>query len=435
MRRTTRQKIILLLLVAGILETALSIFFFLRIDEVVHTDLYRYGLQFSHEWADKYWLYARLTTGSLTIVIASMSISTILILNNVRTGRINSAKIGSCVLLLLGLVATGLGFFFFNKLDLVVNSDLYSYGLSFSYDWAETYWAYAKSMLSILGLAAFASSICLVLVSKPTCAIRPFFDAQLLGHKSRLTKLLTLALFSSGVTSLAFSISSNSSIPAFIGLGLVFWSAVLLYIQPEEHVKMILLEKTVLPSLANLDHMIEELGYRGKGIFLPPTNGDFESSKVYISVHEKTEWPSPAEILEKEGRLVIQQSKGMLLKPVGIELARLFEERLGMDLTGTGLSQLEQSLPRLLVEDLQIAKSVEMEVINPQVRLRLEDSVYRNICKETKKLSKICGSVGCPLCSAIACVLAKSTGREVTIETDQSSEDGQSINLEFRIVQ
>jgi len=37
------------------------IFLLLKIDSIIHNNLYSYGLQFSYEWANPYWLYLRLT--------------------------------------------------------------------------------------------------------------------------------------------------------------------------------------------------------------------------------------------------------------------------------------------------------------------------------------------------------------------------------------
>jgi hypothetical protein len=73
-----------------------------------------------------------------------------------------------------------------------------------------------------------------------------------------------------GTASLAASIGYNSSILAFIGLGLAFWGAVLLYIRPEEYTKKTLLEAALSSSLVTLDQMIKELGYTGDATYLPP---------------------------------------------------------------------------------------------------------------------------------------------------------------------
>jgi hypothetical protein len=53
---------------------------------------------------------------------------------------------------------------------------------------------------------------------------------------------------------------------------------------------------------------------------------------------------------------------------------------------------------------------------------------------EIRKLSNICGSLGCPLCSSIASAIAKATGKPIVIEKDLASEDGQ-IEITYRLLE
>src|SRR3990170_4676721 len=70
------------LLIFGTLMIGFSVFFFNRLDFVVHNDLYRYGLQFSYEWATKYWTYSRLFLSILWIAIATGGTGAIILLFN-----------------------------------------------------------------------------------------------------------------------------------------------------------------------------------------------------------------------------------------------------------------------------------------------------------------------------------------------------------------
>jgi hypothetical protein len=42
--------------------------------------------------------------------------------------------------------------------------------------------------------------------------------------------------------------------------------------------------------------------------------------------------------------------------------------------------------------------------------------------------------MGCALCSAIACALAKATGKPVTIEKEEQSQDGKTTKIQYRII-
>ena len=88
---------------------------------------------------------------------------------------------------------------------------------------------------------------------------------------------------------LAVSFILNSSISAFIGLGLTFWGAVLLYVGNEKFVRKRMLISTILPSLVNFNQVLKELKYKGEGIYLPPKYlTEFETSKIFISKDKET---------------------------------------------------------------------------------------------------------------------------------------------------
>jgi hypothetical protein len=89
-------------------------------------------------------------------------------------------------------------------------------------------------------------------------------------HRIDLTKATSWTLLGVGVAALILSIIYASSILTFIGLGLLFWGALTLYITTEKYVKEILLNSTLLPRLANMDKILTELGYQGKAVYLPP---------------------------------------------------------------------------------------------------------------------------------------------------------------------
>ncbi len=413
-----------ILLLTGIVMNAISLFFFALLDQVVHKDLYRYGLQFNYEWAGQYWAYSGLIVNLLAVAIIVTGISMAFILVPVRNRKIYSTKFPS-LLLVMGIVTAGLCAFFFNRLDYVIQNDLYRYGLQFSYEWAGQYWIYARFILGLLGvgIATSGTSIVLIRTGAPPLEIDR-------------AKLFCSVLFSAGVIALVFSIYYNSSIIAFIGLGLVFWGAILFYIRPEKYVKETLLDKTTLLSLASLDQILREIGYRGKGVYLPPKYfNDFESSKVYFSAQEYTKLPSPEQMQVQGDKMFVKDPEGILITPLGVELTQLFEETLGTSFARVDLKYFEKNMTRLLIEDLEIAQNVKIETKSSRVHIQIESSIYKNICREARKFSNICNSLGCPLCSAIACALAKATGKPIIIEKDLTTEDGQTIDIEYRLLE
>jgi len=148
----------------------LSLFFFTRLDNIVHGDLYSYGLQFSNEWAMQYWTAAKLMLGFLGVAVLVTCVSIAFTLLQVRPRKIDSAKRVTSILLIIGIAMLILSTYFFTRLDHIVLGDLYSYGLQFSNEWYGQYLTYSRLMLTFLAAATGVSgaSFVLLFISAPT---------------------------------------------------------------------------------------------------------------------------------------------------------------------------------------------------------------------------------------------------------------------------
>ena len=142
---------------------ALSMVFFIRLDHVVHNDLYSYGLKLDPAWAIHYWMYARLIIILLVVAILGTSLLFAFILVNWKNWSAHQwLSVG--FLLMVGNALTGLSTTLFTHLDKIVHGDLYRYGLLFDYVWADPYWDISSMMLRLMGSAIIATSISVGLI-------------------------------------------------------------------------------------------------------------------------------------------------------------------------------------------------------------------------------------------------------------------------------
>jgi hypothetical protein len=257
-----------------------------------------------------------------------------------------------------------------------------------------------------------------------------------------------------GGISLLISINYDSSILAFVGLGLIFWGAILLYIKPEEYVRERLLEAVTTPSLITLNQIIQELGYKGDTIYLPPrcfTNPD--NIKMLVSKYKYSTVPTLEQMQPYENQPIARTTQGLLVTPSGIELSTLLEEELGKSFIQTDLESLKQNLPGLFIEKLEIAQNLELQTENNISKTKKSNSgpltqlktttihaimtrpIYGEMIKQAEESSQVAGLIGGPICSAIAIALTKATGKPVRITNIKSSEDGNVIEASYEIVE
>jgi len=152
---------------------------------------------------------------------------------------------------------------------------------------------------------------------------------------------------------------------------------------------------------------------------------------AFISTDSDSVTPSIEEIAK--GKFLLENPKGICLSPPGVGLLARFEKQLKTEFTRLSLVELCESLSHLILEDFQLAKEIEMRPEEELVYLKVTDSVYKQLYAE-KGLRSV-RLLGCPLVSAVACAIAKTTGKVVTIQKDKLSPDTETIEVWFRTVQ
>jgi len=154
---------------------------------------------------------------------------------------------------------------------------------------------------------------------------------------------------------------------------------------------------------------------------------------VFIPSKKDSIIPPAEEIVE--GKIFLKNPKGICLTPPGLGLVNLYENELGKDFAKVDLNYLQNNLPKLFIEDLEIAEDLEINLESDRIQVKITGSIYKDFCKEAKKLSNICGSFGCPLCSSIAIALTRATGKPVIIEKTEVPEDSKTIEANYRILE
>jgi len=227
-----------------------------------------------------------------------------------------------------------------------------------------------------------------------------------------------LILLLLGIVAIFFSFISTSTTLAFVGLTLSFWGILFLFVLPGRYVKSEVLDSMAFSSLSSINKLISESNCRGKAVYLPPyPKGvyvpkhfqEFKDGLVFIST-KKTGVESSIE------QAFMRKPKGMRLIPPGLDLANLLEKESGVNLSKTNPDFLTETLPNLLVHDLELAGDAKIDLGKDLVRVEIRALTCEDLCRQASKLTNICYNLGCPLCSSMACVLTRVTNRPVIIE-------------------
>lgn len=248
-------------------------------------------------------------------------------------------------------------------------------------------------------------------------------------------------LLAVGALTLIGSYVVESAVLAFIGLGLTFWGALFLFARPIKFVKGTLLDSTAIASYATIDRMIQDLDYKGRPVYIPPYPREaylpeylkgLKDMLIFIPAEEARTMPTIEEMAKRQ--FLLKNPKGICLAPPGYGLLTLFEKELKTEFTQIDLDRLYNSLPTIIVKNLELAKELEINPENDLIHVRMIGPVYKELYAREHGFQSVHG-IGCPLASAIASALAKTTGRLVTLVKDHISPDLEIIDIWYRTVE
>ena len=119
----------------------------------------------------------------------------------------------------------------------------------------------------------------------------------------------------------------------------------------------------------------------------------------------------------------------------GSKVAKLFEKTLETNFTKVDLEYLEQKLPKLIVDSLEIAQTFKMKVESKKIYVKITNSIYSDLYPKDGPGTNSYLSITFPLSSAIACALTKATGQPIRIERLEISRGGKDLTVEYAMLE
>jgi hypothetical protein len=193
-----------------------------------------------------------------------------------------------------------------------------------------------------------------------------------------------------------------------------------------------------LPSLLNIDALLEDLDIESRGIYVP-VSGFGTVPKVLLPIKESTPPLLPPVRLTRSRRVFLtlgrnQNERGILLNAPGGEIVRALENLLQVDLS---TMKLEDFVTRIGFgfETLNIStRTVNVQVDGAAVRVNMQPISTANLEERLRlEAPRLVAQIGSPITSAIAAATSKVTGKHVRI--NDSNFDGSRLNVTLEVLE
>lgn len=242
-----------------------------------------------------------------------------------------------------------------------------------------------------------------------------------------------------GILLLFYALLSGLQIAAFIGLGLAFWGALFSLARNGRYVESSLADSTAKSEYLTFDRLIGDLKFKAQGYYLPAYAQDVNIPDYLKSLREPVVFISenfdgkpPIDELAS-GKFLSEKANGVFVTAPGGGLMTQMERRLQIDFSKFSVEELSDVLPRSIVEMLNVAKSANFSVLADGVGFEATGVLYQSLYRADPPMKSV-SVLGCPLVSAVASSLAKTTGKTVVIKEQVLSPVNCGVHAVFNYV-
>jgi hypothetical protein len=244
--------------------------------------------------------------------------------------------------------------------------------------------------------------------------------------------------FAVGALMLLFSMYSQTQVAAFIGLGLVFWGAIFAVARGGKYVESSLLDGTAKSSYSTIERMINDLNYNGQGYYIPAYPQDVSLPEYLKNLREPVVFISDSfdgKVSVDElaaGKFLSAKTRGVFVTAPGSGIVTQFERQMQLDFSKMNLTELNEMLPKCITEVFNLAKNAEMVLTPDGANFKATGILYESLYNPETRLKSV-NLLGCPVVSAVASALAKTSSKTVIIK-EQTIAPNCSVSVIFKFV-
>lgn len=256
------------------------------------------------------------------------------------------------------------------------------------------------------------------------------------NKKSNVALQLGGVFLAGGVFLLVFSILVEMQVMAFIGLGLMFWGAILALTRDGKYVESSLLDASAQSMYLSIDRMLNEQKKTSQAYYLPAYPQDVSLPEYVKSLTDPTVYITESfngNVSLDEltaGRFFSVKNGGFFLASPGSGIVEVVERYLKLDLTKVSPTELCEVFPKCLTESLNLAKNAQMNLTpDGGATFKATGILYDSLYSDKKPRSA--SLLGCPVVCAAASAFAKSSGKMVVLGKMETFSNN-TVSVQFR---
>jgi hypothetical protein len=227
--------------------------------------------------------------------------------------------------------------------------------------------------------------------------------------KRRPTGTISRLILLIGIIFLSLSFDYDNRTIAFIGTNLILIGATLFYSRPVKFVRSDILNSMYYQILTN-SGLIKEMGYEGEPFLYSPRS-IWGLNNVVTIIPKKSLNANNFQVIETNE--VHVSDDFIQFPPSGIELLHLYEGEYNLNFTSLELTNFSDKLDEILINGLNLVKNIDIK-IDKEVEIKLLSPVTEAIINAV--IENDCIPYGDPLLNSLGCILAKITGKRVSIK-------------------
>ncbi|WP_287584615.1 hypothetical protein [Candidatus Borrarchaeum sp.] len=244
----------------------------------------------------------------------------------------------------------------------------------------------------------------------------------------QLTRVGGAILVTSALLAMIYAFEAWNPILEIIGIMLFFTGFSLLFSRIGDSIKGDVVGTTIFAPIKVIYSIVKQFDVQGSEIYLPP-NKDGEKGKMFLPFNQDDkDIPN----FYSENKLIFP-GKGLIIPSMGDSLLGLMEEELAIDFSRISTDFLCEYLPPLMTEGLEIADIVTISQESNNFSVKIEGNRFVAVCEEITKSDFDCKKISCPLCGALAGIIAEVTKKPVQMKKEVNLTKA-SLEIDFQLI-